>query len=140
MIVADASLAVKWYADEKYSEIAENWLAENAAEIIVPDIFANEVIGALVRHANIDKALREDSEVSIARFTALFDDGWITAHRLPMSQVASAAQTAMTIGHPLKDCLYLALAMERGCDLVTCDAKFAGKARKVWERVRVLGE
>jgi predicted nucleic acid-binding protein len=137
--VVDASLAVKWYADEEHSELAENWLAENAKDIIVPDIFVSEVIGALVRHANIDKSLLGDSHLSIHRFTALFDDGWIKAVRMLPPQIASAAQTATTIRHPLKDCLYLALAMELNCELVTCDAKFAAKAKGVWDRVRVLG-
>jgi predicted nucleic acid-binding protein len=139
VIVVDASLAVKWYADEMHSELAENWLAENAKDIIVPDIFVSEVIGALVRHANIDKSLRKDSELSINRFTALFEGKWIKAQHLQPSQIKEAAQTAMIIGHPLKDCIYLALAMEMGCELMTCDAKFAAKAKKVWDRVRVLG-
>ncbi len=139
MIVVDASLAVKWYADEEHSELAESWLAENAQNIIVPDIFVSEVIGALVRHANIDKSLHKDSELSIRRFIALFEDNWIKAQRLQPSQIATAAQAAMIIGHPLKDCIYLALAIELECDLVTCDAKFATKAKGVWDRVRVLG-
>jgi predicted nucleic acid-binding protein len=54
--------------------------------------------------------------------------------------LASAASTAIDIGHPLKDCIYLILAMELDCELMTCDARFAKKARDVWDRVRVLGE
>jgi predicted nucleic acid-binding protein len=46
---------------------------------------------------------------------------------------------AIDIGHPLKDCVYLVLAMELDCELVTCDARFAKKAKSVWGRVRVLG-
>jgi predicted nucleic acid-binding protein len=45
----------------------------------------------------------------------------------------------MNLGHPLKDCIYLALAMEMSCDLITCDARFAEKAKGAWARVRVLG-
>lgn len=140
MSLVDASLAVKWYADEEHSELAESWLAENAQNIIVPDIFVSEVIGALARHANIDKSLRKDSELSINRFIALFEDNWIKVQHQQPSQIAKAAKLALDLGHPLKDCIYLALAMELECDLVTCDAKFAAKARRVWDRVRLLGE
>jgi predicted nucleic acid-binding protein len=53
--------------------------------------------------------------------------------------MAQAAALALDLGHPLKDCVYLAMAMELGCDLVTCDARFAEKACEAWAGVRLLG-
>lgn len=138
MIAADASLAVKWYADEDQSEEAENWLAANAGSIIVPDIFVSEVIGSLVRHANIAKSLRHEAEASIRRFEVLFEEQWIKAERMKPSQIARASAIALDLGHPLKDCIYLALAMERACDLVTCDARFVEKASLFWPKVKLL--
>lgn len=140
MIVVDASLALKWYLDETLAEEADDWFTEHEGDIVVPHIFLTEVTGALVRRANIDKALRRESEASIARFVALFDEQLITVEATDAHQTAQAAQHALDLGHPLKDCLYLALAMDLGCDLVTCDARFAEKGRGVWAGVRVLGE
>ena len=63
-----------------------------------------------------------------------------SAGRMGPQKIASSAGQAIDLGHPLKDCIYLALAMELGCELVTCDARFAAKAKGVWAGVRVLGE
>ena len=49
-----------------------------------------------------------------------------------------AANLALELGHPLKDCVYLALAMDLDCKLITCDAKFASKASVKWGNVQVL--
>jgi predicted nucleic acid-binding protein len=139
VIVIDASLAVKWYLDEAWADEAEALLIEYEGDIVVPDIFISEVIGALVRRANMAKAMRSDSATATARFQALFDTGSITAIRSPPPAVVRAATLALDLGHPLKDCLYLALAMELECDLITCDERFAAKAKEVWDHVRVLG-
>jgi predicted nucleic acid-binding protein len=140
VIVADASLALKWYLDEALSDEADHWFTEHEGQLCVPHVFLIEVTGALVRRANIDKALRSESEASIRRFVALFDEQLIRVENIGPQQMAKTANLALDLGHPLKDCIYLALAMELECDLVTCDAKFAAKAAEVWDRVRVLGE
>jgi predicted nucleic acid-binding protein len=139
VIVIDASLAVKWYIREKFSLEAMALFEEYGGAIIVPEIFVIEVIGVLVRRANIDKSLRIESEESLRRFRTAFDEQEITAQRSESVTMAQATALALDLGHPLKDCLYLALAMELDCDLVTCDARFAEKAKGVWDRVRVLG-
>jgi predicted nucleic acid-binding protein len=139
VIVIDASLAVKWFIREKFSLEAMALFEEHGGAIIVPDIFVIEVIGVLVRRANIDKSLRIESEDSLRRFRTAFDEQEITAQRSESVTMAQATALALTLGHPLKDCIYLALAMELECELVTCDARFAAKAKGVWDRVRVLG-
>jgi predicted nucleic acid-binding protein len=140
VIVIDASLAVKWYLAEPWADEAEAMLAEHLGEISTPDIFLSEVVGALVRQANINKPRRRDIQGSITRFIALFENGGLVAVRSEPEKIAQASQLALDLGHPLKDCIYLALAMELGCELVTCDARFAAKAKGVWAGVRVLGE
>ena len=55
-------------------------------------------------------------------------------------QTIFAAHLAIDLGHPLKDCIYLALAMELGRPLITSDAMFAAKARNIYPAVQVLGE
>ena len=139
MIVVDASLAVKWYLDEPLADQADAELVDHLGKISVPDIFISEVVGVLVRRANIDKSKRHNSEESIARLTALFENAGIGAVRSSPQSIANGANLALDLGHPLKDCIYLALAMELGCELVTCDARFAEKAKGVWAGVRVLG-
>lgn len=140
MIVVDASLAVKWYIRESLSSEALALLLKYERDVTVPDIFVAEVLGALVRRANIDKSLRAECEVSMGRLAASFDEQAIKAQRCDAAIMARSATLALDLGHPLKDCIYLALAMQLGCDLVICDARFASKAKTVWAGVRVLGE
>ncbi len=54
--------------------------------------------------------------------------------------MANAAKLALDLGHSLTDCIYLALAIELACPLITCDAKFAAKARGTYANIRALGE
>ena len=139
MIVVDASVAVKLYRDEAGSDAAIELFEANAGDISVPDLFAIEVAGALVRDANIDKHESAAKLEKLDNFSTLLTSPALHRVRTDSHDTIAAAQLAVAIGHPLKDCIYLALAMELGCDLVTCDARFAAKAKGVWAGVRVLG-
>ncbi len=139
MIVVDASLVVKLFRGEPDSDLAERIYAEHQGELAAPDLLAIEVAAALVRNANMVKSSRPFIEMALAEFGQVLRDATIALHRLDERQLAVAAKYALDLGHPLKDCIYLALAIELGCDLLTCDAKFAAKARGVWAGVRVLG-
>jgi predicted nucleic acid-binding protein len=139
VIVVDASLAVKWYLAEASSNEARAAFERHAGNIVAPDIILTEVIGAMVRRANMNKAECAASEAAIAKFIALIAKRFVTVSPTPTSEMARASKLAINIGHPLKDCIYLALAMEQECDLITCDVRFAEKAKGVWDRVRVLG-
>jgi predicted nucleic acid-binding protein len=137
-VIVDASLAVKWFLLEANSAAAREVLATHIGEIAAPPLFGIEVAATLVREANADKPNAHFMRDAIARLTHLLEDGSILIHESPPAQLARAANLAIDLGHPLKDCLYLALAMELECELVTCDARFAAKARGVWDGVRVL--
>ena len=139
MIAIDASLAVKWYRAEDFSLEATALFEANAGNLVAPDLFAIEVVSALVRNANAIKPSRGTMEQAIAAFVAELELGSVRLTRLSARQLTVAANLALDLGLPLKDCIYLALAMELGCDLVTCDARFAAKAKGVWAGVRVLG-
>lgn len=139
MIVVDASLAVKWFLPEPGAEAAAALLLEQD-EIAGPDMLAVEVHATLVRGANMVKSNRVEAETAIRRFQAMIESGEVILIRSLANQIERAANIAIDLGHPLKECIYLALAMEMECDLITCDARFAEKARSVWARVRVLGE
>lgn len=139
MIVVDASVAVKWFVEELGSGLARQLLDNEKGSLHIPDIFVVEVAATLVRIANQNKASNAMSRNGLFHLIDLIDSGALVLDRTPPSQTIDAANLAIDIGHPLKDCIYLALAMELDCELVTCDAKFAAKAKGVWDRVRVLG-
>ncbi len=140
MIVVDTSLVVKLFREEQNSDLAERVFAEPRNKVAAPDLMAIEVVAALVRNANMAKPSRPFVEASLAEFGEMLRDGTITLYRATAKNLTAAATLALDLGHPLKDCIYLSLAMELGCDLVTCDARFAAKAKGVWAGVRVLGD
>lgn len=138
MIVIDASVGVKLYIDEHGSEDAIALIEDRAHDLAAPDLFAIEVSGALVRQANMTRLEAGIMRSRLASFAKLIDGGAIRMVRPTGRRIHDAANLAIDLGHPLKDCIYLALAQELNCDLVTCDARFATKARRIWPRVRAL--
>jgi predicted nucleic acid-binding protein len=137
MTILDASVAVKWFIREISSDEADRLLG-SAEPLFAPDLFVIEVAAALVRKANMDKSNRSASEAGLASFAEMLahDVVRIEATRIP--DMMAASRLALDLGHPLKDCIYLALAMKMGCELLTCDLRFATKARGTWTKIRVL--
>ena len=140
MIVVDASVAVKWFLPEPGSEQAASLLERHEGVLTGPDLLAIEVAATLVRGANVVKANRGEAANALAKFRAMAEAGVIELRRVTVDHLHRAAEIAITLGHPLKDCVYLVLAMELACPMVTADARFATKARGVYGDVRVLGE
>lgn len=140
MIVIDASVAAKLYRDEADSEVAQGLIDTHAGALLAPDIFAVELAGVIVRDANADKGQAALQRHKLTHLEALLVGPAITLVRPGPADVIRAAELAMHLGHPLKDCLYLALAIERACPFVTTDARFARRARTVHSEVRGIGE
>ena len=140
MIVIDASLAVKWFVDEAGSQAAIAIFSEHIDAISVPDLFGIEVAAALVRKANVHKEKVAALRACVDDLASLFVVGTMTVVSTSPNQLVVAANLAIDLGHPLKDCLYLALAIELECPLVTADARFAAKARGIYEDVQILAE
>ena len=140
MIVVDASLAVKWRLSEPDSPAALAFLEFREGQLCGPDLLAVEVCRALVTAANGQRIHAARARVAISEWLNAIDRGEIPIYPLDSRLIERGADIALEIGHPLGDCLYLALALDLGAELVTCDAKFAAKARPVYPIVRLLDD
>jgi predicted nucleic acid-binding protein len=140
VIVVDASIMAKLYRDEPGSEEAQALIAAKAGQMLAPDIFAIEVAGVIVRDANSDKLAIALQREKLVHLELLLASPVLQLVGTRSADIVNAAKLAIELGHPLKDCLYLALAIDRNCDLLTADARFAARARNVWNQVQVLGE
>ncbi len=138
MIVVDASLAVKWFLVEVDSLDANRFLSDFAGQIVAPDLINIEVASAFVRRANSNKAEASDMAVLLDKWAILLMQPAIKLYAGSPLRTREAARIAVAMGHPLKDCLYLSLAQELGCDFITCDARFAAKAVQIYPRTRTL--
>lgn len=118
-MVLDASVAVKWLLPEEDSEKARHVFSEwNAGRIdlVAPSLLPAEAASALwkkVRKKEVDKG----------RAAQLF---WEFQHlNVPLvpadGLVFSALDFAFLYGHPVYDCIYVALAVRERCRLLTAD-------------------
>jgi len=121
-VVVDASVAVKWLVDEPDTDRAEALL--DLCQIgkcvpIAPDILAVEVGSVLWRRVRQGFLLNHQAEVLFATFNR------IRPVLIPLADLCDLAlQLGLTHQHSVYDCLYLALALERQCNLITADEKF----------------
>lgn len=138
MIVVDASLAAKWVLSESGSSDALDFLARYYRNLVGPDLIFTEVASAIVRRANEDKSLCDEAMIALQKWTAAWPLHVVKPYRVTQTRLFQAGRLAIDMGHPVKDCIYFALAIELECELATCDAKFARKANTVSDRVRLL--
>ena len=119
-IVIDASVALKWVLDEPGSEAA---VTLRDHELVAPALWLAEAANALWRHARIGEISNEEA---IASLTELLN---APVASLPIEpQLEPALKLAMEIGHPIYDCIYLALALHHQTHVVTADRRFAAAA------------
>jgi len=133
-IVVDASVAMKWILPEKGSREADELLSQT---LIAPSFWLAECANALWKNARIGKLKAADVPSLFQRLM-----------RAPVIGVAtdvdtgSALALAMTLGHPIYDCLYLALALREDTYVVTADTRFLAAVNgdaKLKNRVQSLG-
>ena len=121
LFVVDASVAVKWYVPEEHSEIALLLLDDNFSRI-VPRLFFSEFGNILWKKFTRAEISRED--VTDAATSLRFAGLKPMPDELLMDE---AIRLACDFGHPVYDCLYLALADSLDTAMVTADQKFANK-------------
>ncbi len=140
MIVVDASLATKLIIDEPDSDIADVWFESVSDALVAPDLLAVEVAQAIVRRVNDRRTSADVGRSAIRQWTDMLRDRGIELIRTGPDDIERAAALAIQLGHPVKDCVYLALAVERRCPLITCDRKFVERARPSYPGVGLLTE
>jgi len=131
-IVIDASIAFLWFANEP-DRFGADELLESEATLLAPDLMAVEATNAWWKKLRRHEMERADVEQAITNLHALGIAWTPSAMLLP-----SAARLAVELGHPVYDCLYLALATSHGARLATGDARLRRAAEglgvKLWRR------
>lgn len=118
MIVADASVAIKWYVTEIYTAEAEK-LLDGSYEIHAPELILPE-FGSIIWK----KLRRGDLTAKEApQIIDVFSKQTITFHsHQPLLKSAFAG--AQLSGQTVYDWSYLALAISLSCEFVTADERF----------------
>jgi len=118
-VTVDASVAVKWFFAEDHREEARYLLTpgiERYAPDLLPVEFAN-VIWKKVRRREIASATPFLDGITRLREVVRFQHG--------ATMLREATETALRIGHPVYDSLYIACARLTGSVLVTADRRLA---------------
>jgi len=126
--VLDSSVAFKWLVPEVDTDTALRLLDDYQQaihDLLAPDILPVEATHALTR-------AQRQGRVTPAQGNQLFIDlldQLPTLHSyLPLLPRAYAISSAMRLG--VYDCVYVALAEQEGCELVTSDTKLVTALQK----------
>ncbi len=134
-MIVDASVAVKWFVDEPLADRARG-LRSN--ELAAPDLLVIEVANALWRKVRGGEGTSRGAREALGALRR----GPVKL-RPAVELVDRAIEMALELGHPVYDCVYLALAERQDDRLATADRRLVavvGGAKKHRDRVVWLGD
>lgn len=136
IFVIDAGIAVKWFLTETHSDKARRLLEQyqrQVIELIAPDLLIAEATNVFWKRAARGDLTAQEAADNLQDLLAI---------NLPVVTAASLAQRALSIAQTYNrsayDCLYLALALERSCELVTGDERLFNAIGSQFPQIRLL--
>ncbi len=118
--VVDASIAIKWVIEEIGS--IEALVILKRGGLLAPELIVSECANILWKKWRRDE-LSKDEALMAARLLEQAEMELVPSRTL----LAASAALAIEINHPAYDCLYLALAIERGAKFITADDRLIRK-------------
>ena len=118
--IVDTSVALKWAVAEEDSDRAAAFLGH---DLVAPDLLLSELGNALWKKVS-------QNEIGAVQAAAAFAEieAWLPV--VATNDVAGRAlDIALTLNHPVYDCLYLALAEGSGWPILTAVMLFIAKCR-----------
>ena len=124
-IVVDASIAFLWFANEPDRRGADR-LLETDSPLLAPDLMAVEATNAWWKKLRRREMEAADVEQAVTLLLAL-GIAWTPSAEL----LRPAARLATELGHPVYDCVYLALASAHAAPLATADERLRRAAQRI---------
>lgn len=125
-LVLDVSVALKWALPAANEPLTNESLRlfqryrDGEVDFVVPDIFWAEMGNVLWKGARRGRWNRDDAENTVADFRARQFTTVSSITLLP-----EALKIAFAYDRSVYDCLYVALAVQAGSDLITADERLA---------------
>lgn len=115
-VVIDASVAVKWFSSEVHSPNAEA-VARSYAVLLAPLLILSEVSNALLKKVRRGEAVPAICEQAVRHLET--ELRFVSGADL----FIQAFDIALRYQRSVYDALYVAVALQEGCQLVTADEK-----------------
>jgi predicted nucleic acid-binding protein len=138
LFVVDASVVVKWLvreADEDTALRIQDLYRSGDIELLAPRFLILEVGNVLGKRVRRVELTPEAAQRCFDRFLAGLPTLWDSVQLTHL-----AFNLALAHRQNIYDCVYLALALERRCDLITADEKFVRSMSTAYPFVRLLRE
>ena len=130
-LVIDASVAIKWVVEEEGSEAALALKSHDLAAPALLRIEAANVLRTLVARQAIASAVALD-------LFGLLQGAPVTIVEPDDALERRALEIALDLGHPVYDCVYLALALRMGRALITADGRLRRAVRATEHAAHVV--
>jgi predicted nucleic acid-binding protein len=119
-LVVDASVAAKWVFPEVFSSQSRRLLSARY-DVIAPDLIWCELGNIAWKRVRRGEISSDEAAQVIADLVRMPIDVFPALGLLP-----PALELAIATDRTVYDCMYLALAIDRRCRLVTADERFVG--------------
>lgn len=136
LYVIDAGVAVKWFLTEPHSDKARQLLEQfqqRIAELVAPELLVAEAANVFWKRAARGDLTAQEAADDLQDLLAI---------NLPLTPSTALAARALALAQSYRrsvyDCLYLALALERGCELVTGDERLFNAVGSHFPQIRLL--
>jgi predicted nucleic acid-binding protein len=138
LYVIDAGVAVKWFIEERHSDKARNLLVNYFRwidDLIAPDLLISEAVNVFWKRFERGDITAQEAKENLNDLLSL---------NIPLVSSALLAKKALELAQTHKrsayDCLYLALALERGCELITGDARFFNAVGSAFPQIKLVDD
>src|SRR5262245_1580724 len=136
--VIDAGVVVKWFIPETDTAKARRLLElfhQGAAALMAPDLLIPEAANVFWKRADRNDITAQEAADNLNDLLSI---------NLPLIASSILAPVAMAIARTYRrsvyDCLYLALAQDRGCDLNTTDERLVNAVGAQFPQLKLLND
>jgi predicted nucleic acid-binding protein len=121
--VVDASVAIKWVVEE--GGTAKALAVRQHNRLMAPELMLAECANILWK-----KVRRGELTASESRFAAMLIEGTGVEFVEMRALIVESAELAFMLNHPAYDCMYIALARQEACQLITADQRLVRKLQQ----------
>lgn len=121
--VVDASVAVKWFVRENLRREALQLLLQHPGRLLAPDFLLAEVANVFLKKIRAGEVRESFARGALARI----ERNMVLASTQPLARPAFVLAHQYT--RSVYDALYVALALQQGCQLVTADERLYNALR-----------